>query len=139
METLKLAIPSGIYTLQNNLLYVALSNLDAATYQVLETHLAVLVRSRSAITNNISCVLFQVTYQLKILTTALCSVYMLSKKLGVYQWLSLLILMTGVAFVQVTVRDERAPCCVSVSAAPSLCVGVRVPGPLEQTDARSHS
>ncbi len=34
METMKLAIPAGIYTLQNNLLYVALSNLDAATYQV---------------------------------------------------------------------------------------------------------
>lgn len=35
-ETMKLAIPAGIYTLQNNLLYVALSNLDAATYQVQE-------------------------------------------------------------------------------------------------------
>lgn len=33
-ETMKLAIPAGIYTLQNNLLYIALSNLDAATYQV---------------------------------------------------------------------------------------------------------
>ncbi|XP_007449688.1 PREDICTED: UDP-N-acetylglucosamine transporter [Lipotes vexillifer] len=42
----------------------------------------------------------KVTYQLKILTTALFSVSMLSKKLGVYQWLSLVILMTGVAFVQ---------------------------------------
>lgn len=34
LETVKLAIPAGIYTLQNNLLYVALSDLDAATYQV---------------------------------------------------------------------------------------------------------
>lgn len=73
-ETMKLAVPAGIYTLQNNLLYVALSNLDAATYQV--------------------------TYQLKILTTALFSVSMLGKKLGPYQWLSLLILMAGVILVQ---------------------------------------
>ncbi|XP_077415563.1 solute carrier family 35 member A3b isoform X4 [Vanacampus margaritifer] len=74
LETMKLAIPAGIYTLQNNLLYVALSNLDAATYQV--------------------------TYQLKILTTALFSVSMLGRRLGSYQWLSLLLLMAGVTLVQ---------------------------------------
>ncbi len=33
-ETLKVSIPSFLYTVQNNLIYVALSNLDAATYQV---------------------------------------------------------------------------------------------------------
>ncbi len=35
-ETLKLAIPGGLYALQNNLLYQALTFLDAATYQVNE-------------------------------------------------------------------------------------------------------
>ena len=73
-ETLKLLIPAGLYTLQNNLLYIALSNLDAATYQV--------------------------TYQLKILTTALFSVLMLSKKIDSLKWISLIILTVGVSLVQ---------------------------------------
>jgi len=73
-ENLKLAIPSGLYTLQNNLLFIALSNLDAASYQV--------------------------TYQLKILTTAMFSVMMLGKKLNSYKWISLFMLMIGVSLVQ---------------------------------------
>lgn len=50
---------------------------------------------------DISHCLHQVTYQLKILTTALFSVSMLGRRLGIYQWISLLILMAGVALVQV--------------------------------------
>ncbi|MEQ2176822.1 hypothetical protein GOODEAATRI_032159 [Goodea atripinnis] len=45
--------------------------------------------------------LLQVTYQLKILTTALFSVLMLRKSLSRVQWISLLLLFAGVAIVQV--------------------------------------
>ncbi|XP_022105546.1 UDP-N-acetylglucosamine transporter-like isoform X2 [Acanthaster planci] len=79
-DTLKLAVPSGLYTIQNNLLFLALSNLDAATYQV--------------------------TYQLKILTTAMFSVVMLSKKLNSYKWTSLVLLMAGVALVQMPAESQ---------------------------------
>jgi len=72
-ETSRLAIPSGIYAIQSNLLFIALSYLNAATYQV--------------------------TYQLKILTTALFSMFILGTKIDRRQWFSLLLLALGVAFV----------------------------------------
>lgn len=80
-DSWKLAIPAMLYTLQNSLQYVAISNLDAAT--------------------------FQVTYQLKILTTALFSVAMLGRTLSARKWTSLLLLMIGVAIVQMPGGEEQ--------------------------------
>lgn len=87
-DSWKLAIPAVLYTLQNSLQFLAVSNLNAAT--------------------------FQVTYQLKILTTALFSVTMLGRSLSLRKWLSLLLLMVGVAIVQIpsepdvpTLKDLR--------------------------------
>jgi len=81
-ETLKVMVPSAVYLLQNNLLYVAASNLDVATYQI--------------------------TYQLKILTTAMFAVTMLGKKLISTQWLSLVMLVIGVAAVQLSDSKETS-------------------------------
>merc|ERR1711942_598745 len=76
MDTVKVMVPSAVYLIQNNLLYVAASNLDVATYQI--------------------------TYQLKILTTAMFAVTMLGKKLLPTQWFSLVLLVAGVAMVQLS-------------------------------------
>ncbi|EDO43895.1 predicted protein, partial [Nematostella vectensis] len=73
-DMMLMAVPALIYTVQNNLQYVAISNLDAAV--------------------------FQVTYQLKILSTALMSVLMLKKHLSKMQWFSLMLLFVGVSIVQ---------------------------------------
>ncbi|KIM49328.1 hypothetical protein M413DRAFT_45013, partial [Hebeloma cylindrosporum] len=70
----KLSIPAILYVIQNNLQYIAASNLEAAT--------------------------FQVTYQMKILTTAGFSVLLLRKSLLPSQWISLLFLSIGVGIVQ---------------------------------------
>ena len=45
------------------------------------------------------------TYQLKILTTALFSVFMLSKSLSKLQWVSLVMLFVGVSIVQLQPTD----------------------------------
>lgn len=79
IDTLKVCVPSFIYLIQNNLLYVSASNLDAATYQV--------------------------TYQMKILTTAMFAVIILRKQLKGTQWIALVLLTAGVALVQLSSSD----------------------------------
>ena len=78
-DSWKLAIPASLYVLQNSLQYIAISNLDSAT--------------------------FQVTYQFKILPTAIFSVLFLKRTLAPKQWLALLLLMVGVAVVQIPAND----------------------------------
>ncbi|XP_078504319.1 CMP-sialic acid transporter isoform X2 [Lissotriton helveticus] len=73
-EVLKLSVPSLVYAVQNNMAFLALSNLDAAIYQV--------------------------TYQLKIPCTALCMVLMLQRSLNRLQWFSIFMLCGGVTLVQ---------------------------------------
>ena len=74
LDTLKVCVPSFLYIIQNNLLYVSASNLDAATYQV--------------------------TYQLKILTTAFFAVVILRRSLRNTQWGALILLVIGIVCVQ---------------------------------------
>lgn len=68
-DTLKCAVPAVAYTLQSNLMFVALTNLSAP--------------------------IFQVTYQTRTLFTALFSRLLLSRALSWTQWLSLLLLVAG--------------------------------------------
>lgn len=102
IDTLKVCVPSFVYLVQNNLLYVAASHLDVATYQI--------------------------TYQLKILTTAMFAVTMLGKKLIPTQWCSLVLLIAGVAMVQLSdVKEQKSAGpeqskLVGFSAALTACV-----------------
>ncbi|KAI0080493.1 hypothetical protein K474DRAFT_199406 [Panus rudis PR-1116 ss-1] len=79
----KLSIPALLYVIQNSLQFVAISNLPVAT--------------------------FQVTYQMKILTTAAFSVALLRKKLSSTKWLSLTFLAIGVGIVQIQSTGGHAP------------------------------
>ena len=72
-DALKIMIPALLYLVQNSLLYTALSNLTAPV--------------------------FQVTYQAKLVTTAIVSVIMLNRKYSPQQWICLVVLSIGVAVV----------------------------------------
>lgn len=81
LDALKILIPSLLYLCQNTLLYVALSNLSAP--------------------------LFQVTYQSKLLTTAIVSVIMLQRKYSCKQWVCLTTLGFGVAIVVLGASEDK--------------------------------
>lgn len=89
-DSWKLAIPASLYTLSNSLQYVALSNMQSAT--------------------------FQVTYQLKLLVTAVFGLGLLKRTLPLRKWGILLIIVLGVALVQmpdgtsdeISLQDEAA-------------------------------
>ena len=72
----KLCVPSMLYTLQNSLQYYSMSCLSAPVFQVM--------------------------YQMKIITTAIFSVLMLAKRLTGQQWSSIVALAVGVALVQLS-------------------------------------
>ena len=78
-DALKVAVPAGLYAVQNNLLYVAVQNLTPGV--------------------------FQVTYQLKIVTTALFTVAILGRKLTALKWTALVVLLVGAALVQLDKVD----------------------------------
>ena len=57
--------------------------------------------------SNLDAATFQVTYQMKILTTAAFSVLLLRRKLFSTQWVALLFLAIGVGIVQIQAGTER--------------------------------
>lgn len=81
LDAIKIIIPSLLYLVQNSLLYVALSNLSAP--------------------------LFQVTYQAKLLTTAIVSVIMLNRRYSFKQWICLTLLGVGVAIVVLGEKGDK--------------------------------
>ncbi|RDB22162.1 UDP-galactose transporter [Hypsizygus marmoreus] len=99
----KLSIPAILYVVQNSLQFVAISNLPVAS--------------------------FQVTYQMKILTTAAFSVVLLRKKLSSTKWLSLFFLAIGVGIVQIQTssRHTAPPKHTTVGSAHDFHVHVMSP------------
>jgi UDP-sugar transporter A1/2/3 len=98
LDCLKIILPSLLYLVQNSLLYVALSNLSAP--------------------------LFQVTYQAKLLTTALVSVLLLQRRYSTKQWICLAVLGIGVAVVVLAESEKDGGSNTSTTHEQSLFVGL---------------
>ena len=75
LDFLRISVPGGLFTVQNNLTFVALSYMDAASFQVMS--------------------------QLKILTTCVMSILMLNTKLDKFKWTSIFMLLIGVTLIEV--------------------------------------
>ena len=75
-ETLKTSVPAILYLVQNNLQYIAVGMLDAATYTV--------------------------SYQTKTIWSGILTVALLNRKLDAHKWIGLVALFAGVGFVQVS-------------------------------------
>ncbi|KAH8078812.1 pyrimidine nucleotide-sugar transmembrane transporter [Aureococcus anophagefferens] len=78
-----LLVPAALYAVQNNLQYVAASNLEPAVFQVL--------------------------YQMKVLTTAFFSVVLLKRELKPAQWSAIALLAAGLATVGSATTGPSAP------------------------------
>ena len=70
LETVRLAIPAALFTFQNYLIFISLSNLDAMTFQILS--------------------------QIKLLLAAVFSVWLLGRYLTCVQWSSVVLLTFGI-------------------------------------------
>jgi len=82
-DALRMLLPAALYAVQNNLLFIALSNLDSVTFQVLN--------------------------QTKIITTAFFAWVLLDKRLSAWQGVALAMLTAGVVLVQLGPRGEVGP------------------------------
>lgn len=96
-DMIALIFPALLYILQNNLQYIAVANLSSA--------------------------LFQVLYQMKIVTAALFSVTILGRRLRGHQWLSILLLTIGLATTQLSQRTSAAITFASSPVCTSLGLG----------------
>uniref|UniRef100_A0A1I7ZGC2 UDP-N-acetylglucosamine transporter n=2 Tax=Steinernema glaseri TaxID=37863 RepID=A0A1I7ZGC2_9BILA len=97
-ELLKMSVPSLTYALQNNLDFVALSNLDAGVYQV--------------------------TAQLKVVTTALFMMAFLGRRFSTTRWFGIILLFCGVAAVQYDAAGSSSSKPVGVSGAENYTLGL---------------